>query len=150
MTRIPTLTAVLLRELPGLLGADQPPEVRARLFPDASEDETIAEEWRRTQHPELFALLADAKGIVEADLAALWAQDGEETWSMRIPGDHVTAWVSALNAARLALAARFDLAKPDRELDMRTISDERGLAALEMDQFAWFQARLIGALGYRA
>ena len=43
----------VLREMPALLGADQPDVVKKRLFPDPSDDEAVAAEWRRTQREEI-------------------------------------------------------------------------------------------------
>ena len=93
----------ILLELPGLLGPDQPDEVKRRLFPDPSEDDEIRKDWARLVHPELYALLASAREIVLKDLGKLLPSGA--TCRLEIPAPHVNAWISALNAARLALAA---------------------------------------------
>jgi hypothetical protein len=146
VTGIPPLLAEVVRELPSLLGADQPDVVKKRLFPDPSDDEAIAAEWRRAQHPELFALLADSKRIVEHDLASLAKAKRGPMWRLEIPAAHVTAWISALNAARLALGALFDVTADDMHPDREPTYDERGLAILRIDLFAWLQGTLIDAV----
>jgi len=136
----------VLREMPALLGADQPDVVKKRLFPDPSDDEAVAAEWRRTQHPELFALLADARTIVESDLSSLSRAFPSRTWKLEIPATHVNAWISALNAARLALGALNDVTAADMDPERGIAEDARGLAILRIDLYGWLQSALIDAL----
>jgi hypothetical protein len=96
--------------------------------------------------PELFALLADSKRIVEHDLASLAKAKRGPMWRLEIPAAHVTAWISALNAARLALGALFDVTADDMHPDREPTYDERGLAILRIDLFAWLQGTLIDAV----
>lgn len=145
VTGIPPLVAEVVRELPSLIGADQPDVVRKRLFPDPCDDEEIAAEWRRAQHPELFALLADSKRIVERDLTSLKAGKRGQTWRLEIPAAHVTAWISAINAARLAIGALNDVTAADLSPDREPTYDLRGLAILRIDLLAWLQGTLIEA-----
>ena len=142
---VPDALARVIREMPGLLGADQPEAVRKRLFPDASDDEETAADWRRTQHPELFALLADARTIVESDLRSLTRGSPKRTWRLAIPAAHAAAWISALNAARLALGALHEVTAADMDPDREPTADERGLAILRIDLYAWLQVALIEA-----
>lgn len=137
--------AFVLRELPGLLGADQPDAVRKRLFPDPSDDEEMAAEWRRTQHPELFALLADARTVVESDLPSLARGFPARKWRLEIPQAHLTAWISALNAARLALGAVHEVTAADMDPERLAPDTERGLAILRIDLYGWLQGALIEA-----
>jgi len=137
--------AFVLRELPGLLGGDQPEAVRKRLFPDPSDDPQMAADWRRTQHPELFALLADARTIVESDLPSLARASPRGKWRIEIPKAHATAWISALNAARLALGAVHDVTAADMDPERLAPDTERGLAILRIDLYGWLQGTLIEA-----
>jgi hypothetical protein len=145
VTGIPPLMAEVLRELPETLGADQPDVVKRRLFPDPSQDAEVAAEWRRAQHPELFALLADSRRIAERDLKSLKAERGGATWRLKIPAAHVAAWIGALNAARLALGALHDVTADDMGPDREPAFDERGIAILKIDLYAWLQGTLIDA-----
>jgi Domain of unknown function (DUF2017) len=142
---IPPLLAQFLRELPGLLGKDQPDAVRRRLYPDPSLDAEIAAEWRRAQHPELFALIADSKRIVEADLVSLHRPKRKRTFSFEIAPAHVSAWISALNAGRLALGAVHEVTAADMDPEREPSYDDRGLAILRIDLYGWLQATLIEA-----
>ncbi len=145
---------MLLMELPELLGPDQPDAVKRRLFPDVTHDDDARDEWRRLVHPELFALLASAREIVQTDLAGLQPSDPEAgfvTWRLEIPAAHVTGWISALNAGRLALGAaheienaddmhpEFDSGDPDAELEL----DEQRIAVVKIHLLGELQAMLI-------
>lgn len=142
---IPPLLAGFLREIPALLGADQPDAVRRRLYPDPSLDEEVAAEWRRAQHPELFALMADSKRIVEHDLVSLHRPKRKRSFRLEIAAAHVAAWISALNAARLALGAVHEVTAADMDPGREPTYDERGLAILRIDLYGWLQATLIEA-----
>jgi hypothetical protein len=140
---IPPLVAEMILELPDLLGADQPEAVRRRLFPDPTDDPDDAAEWRRAQHPELFALLADSKRIVESDLASIGPGPDAGTQRLEIPEAHVAAWISAINAARLAIGALHDLTAADMDPAREPTFDERGVAIFRVDVYAWLQGLLI-------
>ena len=130
----PFFVSILL-ELPQLLDPEQPDAVRERLYPQPSEDPETREEWSRLVHPELFALVASAREVVGRDLSS---------WSLRIPADHVNAWISALNTARLTLGAAHGVTEEDmqRQEEAQTW-DEKRLALIKMDHFALLQDLLI-------
>jgi hypothetical protein len=140
-----------LSDVPGLL---EKPEgkVRERLFPEPSDEAKQREEWERLVRPELFALVASAREILERDMKGLEPAEplaGVPLWRVEIPAQHVNAWISALNAARLALGAlhgvensmdlRPDLVEKDGEIEI----DERTLAVLEINALADLQWILI-------
>lgn len=116
---------MLLMEVPDLLKTDeQPDEARRRLFPEPGDDARMQEDWRRLVHPELFALLASAREVVLRDLGGIRPSNpeiGMGTWRMEIPPEHVHAWISALNAARLTLGAIHGI---ESEEDLHTFDDE--------------------------
>ena len=140
---LPPLFVELLLELPFLLAADPPEAVRRRLFPDPGADEAINAEWRRAQHPELFALLADAQAIVRDDLASLAPSKEMPWWTLEVPAAHVSAWISALNAGRLALGALHEVTQRDMEAELPDELDDRGMALLKIHAYAELQAALI-------
>ncbi|MHC4818592.1 MAG: DUF2017 family protein [Planctomycetota bacterium] len=141
----------ILLEMPGLLGPDQPDEVKQRLFPDPSEDDEIRKDWARLVQPELYALLASAKEIVLKDLGKLVPSGG--VCRLEIPEPHINAWIGALNAARLALGAihgvedEDDLhpfGDPDDEEDDEVVElDERRLAIVKIHLLGELQALLV-------
>ncbi len=139
----------MLFELPGMLGPDQPDEVKQRLFPDPSEDDETRRDWARLVHPELYALLASAREIVQRDLAGIVSSGG--LCRLEIPAPHVNAWISALNAARLALGALHGIEDEDdlhpfeaaEEEDEVVELDERGLAIVKIHVLGELQALLV-------
>lgn len=138
----------LLLELPELLAPEQPDEVQDRLLPLPSDDEEHREEWRKLVHPELFALLASAREIVQKDLASLApsAGTGPTLWRLEIAPEHVPAWLSALNAARLALGARHGIEEAD--MDGRRggddeVPDERQIAVAKIHLYGLLQQMIL-------
>lgn len=146
---ITPLLAAVLRELPGLLGAEPTDAVRRRLLPDPMDDEEFVAEWRVHQHPELLALLSDARSIVMADLHGLRRKKGSRKSAdshITIPAAHVNAWISALNAARLVLAAQNELTADDMAMELHPPTDERDLALIRVHLYSWLQGTLIEAV----
>ena len=115
---------LILLEVPELLGPDQPDEVKQRLFPDPGDDEQIRKDWAKYVHPELYALLASAREIVVKDLGNVAPSRSDRafgSWRLEIPAAHINGWISALNAARLALGA---VAGIENEEDLHPELDE--------------------------
>jgi hypothetical protein len=141
--------ALWLVELPELIGRDQPPAVRRRLYPPPGDDEQMREEWERLMVPELFALLASSRDIVRKDLGPLAkrlveAEESFEDGELVVPPEHVNGWISALNAARLALGAIYEVNADDMSEDRHpVVFDAREAAIARIDVFAWFQGTLI-------
>lgn len=149
ITGIPFGLALWLVELPGLIGQDLPPEVRARLYPPPGSDEQMQVEWERLMVPELFALLASSRDVVLKDLAPLRsrlrkAEELFEDGELTIAPEHVNAWISALNAARLALGAQFEVTAEDMAEGREPVKfDAREAAIAKIDVYAWMQGTLI-------
>jgi len=113
----PWFVTVLL-ELPDLLAEGQPEEVQRRLFPDPGEDPERNKDWDRLVRPDLFALLASAREILARDLEGLGPHAEAATpllWRVAVPAAHLSAWISALNAARLTLGALHDISEGDMD-----------------------------------
>jgi len=144
----PWFVSVLL-ELPSWLEQDkQDDTIKQRLFPDPSDDEKQREDWRKYVHPELFALLADAREIVMRDLGELIpADEGAPlgAWQMRIAAEHVNGWISALNAARLAIGAKHGIEEEDmveEQIEPEEFDDKR-LAVTKIHLLGWLQQIII-------
>lgn len=145
------LHVAALVEIPELL--EKPDgDVRRRLFPDPSDEAKQKEDWDRLVRPELFALLASARDVLLRDLKGLELaepMEGVPRWNVTIPAQHVNAWISALNAARLALGAQHDVEtekdlRPElEEKDGRIEVDEKTLAVIKINVLADIQAMLI-------
>ena len=113
-----------------------------RLFPDplpGSEGAVLREEWREYVKPDLRHLFESACDTVESDLAQL--QGGEE---LKIPAEHIDAWLNALNQARLVLASRFSLLEGDLEKPVSYVLEtERDLALFQVHFYGFLQECLI-------
>lgn len=145
------LHVAALVEVPDLL---EKPEgaARDRLFPEPSDDDDQRADWERLVRPELFALLASAREILLRDLRGLGPAEplsGVPRWSVTVPARHVNAWISALNAARLALGAEHgieseeDLHPEIEEKEGRIELDEKTFAVLKIGALAVIQEMLI-------
>jgi hypothetical protein len=134
----------ILHGVPSLLGRDQPEVVRRRLYPYPGEDEETREDWERHVHPDLFALLASARDIVLTDLAAVVpGKRAGDAARMRIPVEHRSAWISALQSARLALGALHDLDADDMEQEQFEEWGEREEAVARVHVLGWVLGSLI-------
>jgi hypothetical protein len=141
----PAFVAALM-DLPQALQDDGNEKVRRRLYPEPSEDRAQQEEWARFVRPELFALVASAREIVSKDLARLSRAKGRQAvWNLKIPARHVSAWMSALQAARLALGARHDIGEAEMEGRVTALDETRQLALAKIHILAWIQELLIEA-----
>ena len=146
----PWFVSVLL-ELPHLLGPDQPDAVRERLFPHPVDGEEDRADWKKYVHPELFALLASAREIVLTDVRGLSPADdadGLDLWRMRVPREHVNGWISALNAGRLALGARYEVdedAMSEERLEEPEDWSEQRVAVAKIHLLGWLQQMILEA-----
>jgi hypothetical protein len=134
-----------LLRLPEWLDSSDP-RVRARLLPKVYDDAEDEQQWRRFGVPQLEHLFASRAEIVAKDLQSL-AQDDSVAFSMRIPQEHANAWLSTLNAARLALFAAHGLDESDMERDPTELEGdfERELALVRIHLMAFMQELLIAA-----
>jgi hypothetical protein len=123
------------------------PEGGSRLLPLPGEDEDLILDWQDHVQPELLLGFSEARSVVEADLAAM-TQD-KEGWSLVIAADHTDAWLTTLNATRLALASEHDLTESDMASDEENadFSTPKGMALLQVNLFGFMQECLIRSLG---
>jgi hypothetical protein len=101
--------AELLRQIPASANPEGVPAAEERLFsPPADQNEKeICAEWKLYVKPELRRLFQTATETVAADLEQL--SGNEKMFANRtllIPSKHADAWLSALNQARLVIAAK--------------------------------------------
>lgn len=140
------LHAAMLAAVPELLECDDP-RVRSRLLPETYEDPDEEEQWRRHVTPELEHLFASRAELIGGDLRALELDD-DMTFRLRIPPGHETAWLTGLNAARLALFELHDLEDVDMERDPGELGDpEKELALVRIHVLAYLQEMLMEAGG---
>ena len=131
---IPPVLTVMLRELPEILELRDAPDAQARLFPNpTAKDENVNNEWRQLAGPELRHLFVSAGETVTRDLTALTADEtAPDEHQVTFPVEHVNAWMSALNQARLILAAVHDI--DDKDMSRTDLDPKRSkdVAALRI------------------
>ena len=119
-------------------------EERLASSPTGGTHPELDAEWKENVLPDLRTIFASAVEIVRMDLVGSWLGPGTDA-SVRVPVHHVEVWLIALNQARLALAARYDLTekamtqRPPEDLHPRT------LARLFVDFFGGLQQLLLEA-----
>jgi hypothetical protein len=122
----------LLARLPDAASPDDEP-ARQRLFgsPSGGRDPEADAEWKEMVEPELHELFRSRVDVVRADLENLQTIEGEQV--LRVPADHLQAWVHTLNQARLAIGARHNIEEADMEGQRDFSSPERGFALLQIE-----------------
>ena len=116
-----------------------------RLFPDpvGKKEPRFAEEWEEFVKPELRETFENASTTVEADLVPLTA--GED--AVRVPREHIDAWLNTLNQARLVLAERFEVTEEEMNRPAPLPSQhERHTAISQMHVYGLLQECLIQGL----
>jgi hypothetical protein len=122
---LPREFAELLLELPSILDADDRPEVRSRRYQDPTDDAETNAEWQRMMREELVHLFGEARDVVAQDLELLEKTlDHPIGARLDIPPDHVNAWISALQIARVSLGATHGL--DEEPVDVATVLAEPG------------------------
>ncbi len=136
----PLLSALL--DLPSLLRDDPPEGVGKRLFPVPTDDDERNDEWKRLVHPDLFALLASSRAIVERDLVGVHV-GARAASRVRIPPKNVSAWVAALNAARLTIAETNGVGEREMSTHIARLPARQADAVVRIHVYGWLQQLLI-------
>ncbi|MFN6196778.1 MAG: DUF2017 family protein [Planctomycetota bacterium] len=137
-------TAEILKGIPMLLESEDP-RVRARLLPETLADEGHEADWRAHAVPELERLFASRATLVGRDLAAMRPMKSGGKLLLLVTNPHASAWLAALNAARLALYALNDLTATHMEMDSAepaTAQQRQAIASINL--MAEMQSVLLG------
>lgn len=122
---------------------DADPRVKKRLYPDTFDDATEEAAWRRLTQTDLQHLVLSRRAIVEQDLARM-KPDGPGLWRWPVSKGHEHAWLSSLNAARLALFELHGLGPEDMDVEPEDIDDdERQLALVRIHVMGFIQELLL-------
>lgn len=129
-----------LKGVPMLLESSDE-RVRARLLPDTFEEsEAEAEDtWQRHAVPELERLFQSRAQLVRRDLATMRKMPTTDEQVLLVPDGHASAWLAALNAARLAL---FEL----NDLEARHMEPEGFGVATKKQQEAMLRIHLLAEI----
>ena len=145
--------AELLRQIPASTSSEGVPAAEERLFsrPAAAREEESCAEWKLYVEPELRRLFQTATETVAADLDQL---NGTEkpfaNRTLRIPEAHADAWLSALNQARLVIAAKNDFTEEELSDHHRSpIGSRRDLSLFQVNFYGFLQEFILRELhGY--
>jgi Domain of unknown function (DUF2017) len=135
--------AELLRQIPESAQPKDCPAAEERLFspPAAMEQNELCGEWKLYVVPELRRLFQSATETVRQDLAQL--QDTKKPFAnctLRIPLAHAEAWLSALNQARLAIAASYQFSEKDLCDHYRSpLGSRRDLGLFQVNFYGFLQ-----------
>lgn len=142
--------AELLRQIPASASPDGVPAAEERLFssPTNGKQPELRAEWKQYVEPELRRLFQSATENVAEDLQQL---NGNEkslaNRTLRIPAKHTDAWLSALNQARLVIAAKNDFTESELSDHFRSpIGSRRDLSLFQINFYGFLQEFILREL----
>ena len=150
ISEIDPFLAELLRQLPGSTSAENSPAAQSRIYspPTSEHEKEMRAEWKLYVQPELQRLFRSATETVAADLQQLCGN--EKTFANRslfIPAKHADAWLSALNQARLSIAARNEFTDGELSDNYRSpIGSRRDLSLFQVNFYGFLQEFIIREL----
>ena len=135
--------AELLRQIPASTNPQGAPAAEERVFssPTNGMEPEFRAEWKMYVEPELRRLFQTATETVAADLEQL---NGNEkslaNRTLRIPAKHADAWLSALNQARLVIAAKNNFTENELNDHLRSpIGSRRDLSLFQVNLYGFLQ-----------
>jgi len=150
LSELDPFLAELLRQLPASTSPENSPAAQSRLFsrPADEKEKEICAEWKLYVQPELQRLFRSATEIVAADLQQL--SGNEKPFANRklfIPAKHADAWLSALNQARLSIAARNNFSDGELSDNYRSpIGSRRDLSLFQVNFYGFLQEFILREL----
>jgi hypothetical protein len=135
--------AELLRQIPESTKTEDSAAARERIYsaPAPPNEEEMREEWKLYVEPELRRLFRSATETVAADLKVLnGSAKPFANCTLRIPLKNADAWLSALNQARLAIAAKFGFTEGELGDHYRSpIGSRRDLSLFQVNFYGFLQ-----------
>ena len=135
--------AELLRQIPASANPEGTPAAEQRLFspPAGPREKDICAEWKLYVQPELRRLFRTATETVAADLEQLSGNEKAfANRTLRIPAKHADAWLSALNQARLVIAAKYNFTDGELCDHYRSpIGSRRDLSLFQVNFYGFLQ-----------
>jgi hypothetical protein len=124
------------------------PEGSERLLPSPGEDEDLRLDWEDHVQPELRRHFDSERTVVSADLQRMTEpikqDDKAEGAFLEIPLAHAEAWLTTLNALRLALVGEYRFTEADLTHEsLPDLSDARGIALMQVNFYAFIQECLV-------
>ncbi len=135
--------AELLRQIPASTETKDAPAAEERLFsaPLAGKEKELCAEWKLYVVPELRKLFQSATETVRQDVEQLQCTKKPfANCSLRIPLAHADAWLSALNQARLAIAANYQFSEGELCDHYRSpLGSRRDLGLFQVNFYGFLQ-----------
>jgi len=144
--------AELLRQIPASANPEGAPAAEERIFssPTNGTEAEFRAEWKTYVEPELRRLFQTATQTVAADLEQL---NGNEkslaNRTLRIPTKPAAAWLSALNQARLVIAAKNDFTETELNDHLHSpIGSRRDLSLFQVNFYGFLQEFILREMEY--
>ena len=142
--------AELLRQIPSSANPEGAPAAERRIFspPINGKETELCAEWKMYVEPELRRLFQTATETVGADLKQLNGNEQSLTnRTLRIPTKHSDAWLSALNQARLVIAAKNNFTELELSDHLRSpIGSRRDLSLFQVNFYGFLQEFILREL----
>jgi hypothetical protein len=142
--------AELLRQIPASTKTECVPAAEQRLFsaPAGPTERELCAEWKLYVQPDLRRLFGTATDTVASDLQQL--NESEKPFAnctLRIPHEHAAAWLSALNQARLVIAAKYNFTEKELCDHYRSpIGSRRDLSLFQVNFYGFLQEFILREL----
>jgi hypothetical protein len=140
----------LLRQIPGSADPGGVAAAEQRLFssPATRNESEICAEWKTYVEPELRRLFQTATQTVAQDLQQLNGNGKSfANRTLRIPSKHADAWLSALNQARLVIAAKHNFTDTELNDHCRSpIGSRRDLSLFQVNFYGFLQEFILREL----
>jgi hypothetical protein len=142
--------AELLRQIPSSANTEGVPAAEQRIFslPINGKETEMCAEWKMYVEPELRRLFQTATQTVGVDLEQLNGNEQSLTnRTLRIPTKHSDAWLSALNQARLVIAAKNNFTELELSDHLRSpIGSRRDLSLFQVNFYGFLQEFILREL----
>lgn len=140
ITGLDLLLCELIQQIPVSADPGDSAAARARIYssPTHGAEPEFDTEWEEYVAPDLRELFQSAVEIVQEDLADFPPNEPQSHYTLRLGIKRLESWVHALNQARLALAARYNLNEADMD-DVPAGGDARALATFQVHFYGYLQ-----------
>jgi hypothetical protein len=135
------LCCELLRQIVVSAQVDDFPAARERLYssPTHGREPELDQDWKKYVEPDLRDMFRSAQEVVRAALENFPPDKAADSYTLRIPVANLEAWIHALNQARLALSARYNLTEHEMEDAIPIADNQRALALFQVHFYSLLQ-----------
>ncbi|RYD71775.1 MAG: DUF2017 family protein, partial [Verrucomicrobiaceae bacterium] len=107
----------LLQQIPVSADPSDNESACSRLYssPTQGAEPEFDEEWKEYVEPEMREHFESALDVVRGDMMDFPSTEADGHQALLVPVAHLESWIHALNQARLALGARYDVTEDDMD-----------------------------------